>query len=235
MHPFSKLAGVLGASLSALILPPVANGVLLSAVLLMALLHGKGRQFIKGLLALSAPFALSLLLIGAADPAVPGDWWSMGPLGLGPEQLTWVGELLVRLTVLVGSLQLYIMTTRLDDLHACLVRARVPKSLAYALVAAAGFVPHLRQRVLEVRDAQTSRGVRFGWGSLGALSLVGPLLLSTLEEAADREVTLLVRGFGLPDRPTVLADVPWRRSDTAFTASVLLSAAVALLWRTLGS
>lgn len=136
--------------------------------------------------------------------------------------------------VLVGSLQLYVITTPLDELHACLVRARVAKPLAYALVAAVAFAPHLRQRVLEVRDAQTSRGVRFGWGSLGPLKLIGPLLLSTLEEAAEREVTLLVRGFGLTGRSTTLAHVPWRRRDTAVAASVLPAAATTLLWRTLG-
>ena len=235
MHPLSKLVGVFSASLSVLVLSPGANGVLLSAALFVAILHGSGRRFVQGLLAVSTPFALSLLLISAADPAAAADWGSIGSLGLGPAQVTWAGEVLVRVMVLVGLLQLYIITTRLDELHACLVRARVPKSLAYALVAAAGFVPHLRQRVLDVRDAQTSRGVRFGWGSLGALSLIGPLLLSALEEAADREVTLLVRGFGLPGRPTALADVPWSRSDTVIVASVLLAAAAALLWRTLGS
>ena len=230
----SKLVAVLAASLSALVLPPGLNGGLLLAVLLAALLHGAGRHVIQALLTISTPFALSLLLIAAADPTVTGDWWSIGPLHLGPEQVGWAAELLLRVMVLVGSLQLYVITTPLDELHACLVGARVAKPLAYALVAAVGFVPHLRQRVLEVRDAQTSRGVRFGWGSLGPLRLIGPLLLSTLEEAAEREVTLLVRGFGLTGRSTTLADVPWRRRDTAVAASVLLAAVTTLLWRTLG-
>lgn len=182
-----------------------------------------------GLVAVSTPFAASLLLIAAADPDTTGDWWSVGPLGLGPDRLAWASELLIRVMVLVGLLQLYVVTTPLDELHACLVRAGVPKPLAYALVAAAGFVPHLRRRVLDIRDAQTSRGVRFGWGSLGAFSLVGPLLLSTLEEAADREATLLTRGFGLPGRATTLAEVTWRRRDTAVAALAVLVVVVVLL------
>lgn len=182
-----------------------------------------------GLVVVSTPFAASLLLIAAADPDTTGDWWSVGPLGLGPDRLAWASELLIRVMVLVGLLQLYVVTTPLDKLHACLVRAGVPKPLAYALVAAAGFVPHLRRRVLDIRDAQTSRGVRFGWGSLRALSLVGPLLLSTLEEAADREATLLTRGFGLPGRATTLAEVTWRRRDTAVAALAVLVVVVVLL------
>ena len=229
LHPISKLAAVLVASLCALVLAPRPNGGLLAAVLLSAILAGSGRRFIHGLVVVSIPFAVSLLLIAAADPDSTGDWWSVGPLGLGPDRLTWASELLVRVMVLVGLLQLYVITTPLDELHACLVRVGVPKPLAYALVAAAGFVPHLRQRVLDIRDAQTSRGVRFGWGSLGALSLVGPLLLSTLEEAADREATLLTRGFGLPGRATTLAEVTWGRGDTAVAALAVLVLIVVFL------
>ena len=229
LHPISKLAAVLVASLCALVLAPRPNGGLLAAVLLSAILAGSGRRFIHGLVVVSIPFAASLLLIAAADPDSTGDWWSIGPLGLGPDRLTWASELLVRVMVLVGLLQLYVITTPLDELHACLVRVGVPKPLAYALVAAAGFVPHLRQRVLDIRDAQTSRGVRFGWGSLGALSLVGPLLLSTLEEAADREATLLTRGFGLPGRATTLAEVTWGRGDTAVAALAVLVLIVVFL------
>lgn len=229
LHPISKLVVVLVASLCALVLAPRPNGGLLAAVLLTAILHGNGRRFVQGLVAVATPFAVSLLLIAAADPDSTGDWWSVGPLGLGPDRLAWASELLVRVMVLVGLLQLYIITTPLDELHACLVRVGVPKPLAYALVAAAGFVPHLRRRVLDIRDAQTSRGVRFGWGSLGALSLVGPLLLSTLEEAADRETALLTRGFGLPGRATTLADVTWGRGDTAVAALAALVLIVVFL------
>lgn len=229
LHPISKLVVVLVASLCALVLAPRPNGGLLAAVLLTAILHGNGRRFVQGLVAVATPFAVSLLLIAAADPDSTGDWWSVGPLGLGPDRLAWASELLVRVMVLVGLLQLYIITTPLDELHACLVRVGVPKPLAYALVAAAGFVPHLRRRVLDIRDAQTSRGVRFGWGSLGALSLVGPLLLSTLEEAADRETALLTRGFGLPGRATTLADVTWGRGDTAVAALAVLVLIVVFL------
>ena len=229
LHPISKLAAVLVASFCALVLAPRPNGGLLAAVLLAAFLHGSGRRFLRGLVAVSTPFAVSLLLIAAADPETTGDWWSVGPLGLGPDRLAWASELLVRVMVLVGLLQLYVITTPLDELHACLIRAGVPKPLAYALVAAAGFVPHLRRRVLDIRDAQTSRGVRFGWGSLAALSLVGPLLLSTLEEAADREATLLTRGFGLPGRATTLVEVTWGRRDTAVTAVAVLVVIVVFL------
>ena len=229
LHPISKLAVVLVASLCALVLAPRPNGGLLVAVLLAAVLHGSSRRFIQGLVSVSTPFAVSLLLIAAADPDSTGDWWSLGPLGLGPDRLAWASELLVRVMVLVGLLQLYLITTPLDELHASLVRAGVSKPLAYALVAAAGFVPHLRRRVLDIRDAQTSRGVHFGWRSLGALSLVGPLLLSTLEEAADREATLLIRGFGLPGRATTLAEVTWGRRDTAVSALAVLVAVAVLL------
>lgn len=229
LHPISKLVAVMVGSLCALVLAPRPNGALLAAVLLAAILHGSGRRFMHGLVAVSIPFAVSLLLITAADPDGTGDWWSLGPLGLGPGRLAWASEILVRVMILVGLLQLYIITTPLDELHACLVRTGVPKPLAYALVAAAGFVPHLRRRVLDIRDAQTSRGVRFGWGSLGALSLVGPLLLSTLEEAADREATLLTRGFGLPGRATTLAEGTWRRGDTAVAALAVLVLIVVFL------
>ncbi len=229
LHPISKLVAVLVASLCAFVLAPRPNGGLLAAVLLTAILHGSGCRFILGLVAVATPFAVSLLLIAAADPAGTGDWWSIGPLGLGPDRLAWASELLVRVMVLVGLLQLYVITTPLDELHACLVRVGVPKPLAYALVAAAGFVPHLRQRVLDIRDAQTSRGVCFGWGTLGALSLVGPLLLSTLEEAADREATLLTRGFGLPGRATTLAEVTWGRGDTAVATLAVLVLIVVFL------
>lgn len=234
-HPLSKLSMLLAAFACAIVLPKTFSAVLLVIMALVAMLHGSGRRFINGLVAVSTPFALSLLLISAADPAASRDWWSIGPLGFGSDQLAWAAGLLLRVMLLVGSVHLYVIMTPLDELHSALVRARVPKSFAYAVSAAAGFVPHLRQRVLEVRDAQTSRGVRFGWGSAGAISLIGPLLLSALEEAAEREVTLLVRGFGLPDRPTTLAGIPWRQTDTAVAAAAVLATAAALLWRLLGA
>ena len=234
LHPLSKLALALALFAGALVLSAVANGVVLVALVIVAMLSEVLLGFIKGLATFSAPFALSLLLIGAADPSAAGEWWSIGPLGFGPDQASWTVTLLLRVMILIGAVQLFVLTTRVDDLHTALVQDRVPKTLAYAFTAAAGFVPHLRGRIADVRDAQVSRGVRFRRGSPRAFSLIGPLLLSALEEAADREITLLVRGFGLPGRPTALNPVWWKHTDTAIAVVALAAIVLSILWKPLG-
>ncbi len=136
--------------------------------------------------------------------------------------------------ILIGAVQLFVLTTRPDDFNTALVQTGMAKTLAYAFTATVGFVPHLRARIGDVRDAQISRGVRFRRGSPRALSPIGPLLLSALEEAADREITLLVRGFGIPGRPTALNPVSWKRTDTATALAALLATLLSILWIPLG-
>ena len=109
----------------------------------------------------------------------------------------------IRLWAIVTSFFLFFQTTAPEDLANSLVKMGLPYAFAFILTTGMQFVPVIRRRLAEVRDAQRARGIRLE-RDLASLpnypALLVPLLISSFQLADQLAEAMESRGFGTPHR-----------------------------------
>lgn len=113
---------------------------------------------------------------------------------------------LAQVLSVIGAAVLVSVTTDLEDLSDAFTSVGFSRSVSSGVVGALEALPALRRTIDGVREAQIARGVaadgRVYQRAAAFGSILRPVLLATIEEAADREVTLILRGFEIPGPPT---------------------------------
>lgn len=106
-----------------------------------------------------------------------------------------------RLLVLSISLLLFFQSTTMDDLIGYLQRVGLPAQLVLIILLTLHFVEQLPLRIQKIFLAQEARGapVRASFYSRvrAFLSILSPLILSSIVESIDRGLALELRGFRL--------------------------------------
>ncbi len=98
------------------------------------------------------------------------------------------------------------------DLVAAVDLSPAPPQLGYLLAATLSLLPRMAERQRAIGEAQALRGAAAGSGLLGWWRRVTlravPLVLSSLQDAADRSAHLAARGFPAAGPHTRLRSVP---------------------------
>lgn len=209
LHPRSKGSLLLASLLLAFAPWPQLPWGPLWPLLLTGLLGGLawlgGRRlaaaWTRRLFLVLGPLLLSLLVVqGFFFPGAQEVLVALGPLELKLEGLRFAAVVGGRLLVVVGAALLFILSTHPADLSAALDEAGLPPELGYVLLSVLLLLPRLEAQGREILAAQEARGLlafRVGWlGRLRALPpLLGPLVLTALEEAQTRAAVLEARAF----------------------------------------
>ncbi|MFJ6417133.1 energy-coupling factor transporter transmembrane component T [Paeniglutamicibacter sp. NPDC091659] len=214
LHPFTVLA--LAAAVTA---TTVAAGRwwLSCAVLLgCLLLAARARRALK-LAGLAAAILLpawgsQLLIHGMVNTAGSHVLAAAGPLRITTEGLATAGALGLRTAVLVVAGLLCTLLIDRHDLVAAVDLSPAPPQLGYLLAATLSLMPRMAERQRAIGEAQALRGAAAGSGVLGWWRRVTlravPLVLSSLQDAADRSAHLAARGFPAAGPHTRLRSVP---------------------------
>lgn len=205
LHPFTVLAVA-----AAAVTTTTAAGrwwlscTVIACALSVALSVGKGWKLIGLSSAIVLPtFASQLMIHGLA---------SNGKFGLTQVGLQTAAELGLRTAVLVVVGLLCALIVDRHQLVAAIDLSKAPAQLGYLVAATLFLLPQLAERQRVISEAQMLRQVKFrrglrGWFQKVRLQTV-PLVLSSLEETANRAPHLAARGFPAAQRMTRLREVP---------------------------
>lgn len=201
LHPFTVLA----VAAAAVTTTTAAGRWWLSCtVIACALSVGKGWKLIGLSSAIVLPtFASQLMIHGLA---------SNGSFGLTQAGLQTAVELGLRTAVLVVVGLLCALVVDRHQLVAAIDLSKAPAQLGYLVAATFFLLPQLADRQRAISEAQMLRQVQFrrgprGWFQKVRLQAV-PLVLSTLEESANRAPHLAARGFPAAQNMTRLREIP---------------------------
>jgi energy-coupling factor transport system permease protein len=108
------------------------------------------------------------------------------------------------------------------DLSRVLVQAGAPRSFSLGLLVAVRFIPVLRNEVSRIREAITTRGIRFRWTNAGHLyrALLIPFVARLIDLSDTLALSMETRGYSAQTNPTVYKPVRWKLRD--FGASFAL-------------
>lgn len=204
LHPFTILAVA-----AAVVTTTTAAGrwwlscTVIACALSVAWSIGKGWKLIGLSSAIVLPtFASQLMIHGLA---------SSGSFGLTQAGVQTAGELGLRTAVLVVLGLLCALTIDRHQLVAAIDLSKAPAQLGYLVAATLFLLPKLADRQRAISEAQTLRQVKFHRGTRGWIQKVRlqavPLVLSSMEETANRAPHLAARGFPAAQRMTRLREV----------------------------
>jgi len=111
-----------------------------------------------------------------------------------------------------------IFTTHPSDLINSLLKIGLPKQLGYAVLATTQFIPLMINDAKTIMDAQQARGLETKGNVvkrvLGFTPMIMPVILSSIDSAYERTISLEIRSFFNSTKRTSFRDFVWKKSDT---------------------
>lgn len=241
LNPVTKLVIAVGLAITVFLLPTYQLPFLLAAALLLTSIGaGIFRSVATVVLVILVPLTAFLLPVQALF--YPQNQTQLYVLTSVPvvDQLTIWREgvefallIIGRLSAVIIAMLMIFTTTHPKKLTDALMQKGMSNKLAYVFIAALQFIPQMRQRSMQILDAQQSRGLDTSANLLRRLQavveLLSPLLISTLISTRTRALALESRGFTSASNRTYIYDIPDTRLDRALrwatAAGVVLVAA----------
>lgn len=183
--------------------------------------------------------------LGGPEPTVllqvtPPGTFLLGELFLTREAFAFSLWVYVRLILMLVTVNVFVMSTDLDEVEALLYRLRFPDFFVLTLGFAFRFLPTLAEEASRIRDAQRARGLdpkaggplRRTWNSL--IPVLMPLIVNVLRRSLRLAEALETRATFVYPRRTSVTDLTFRGRDVAVSASALailgLSFTLLVLW-----
>lgn len=208
--------------------------VIVVAMLALAIRGGVVERLVRAALLLTLPIAVSVVLVSVFTRAGTTVLFTIGPFDATAEGVDFAGQTLVRLFAISLSIGLFVLTTEPRAFVLDLERRGVSPRFAFVAMATIEAVPTLVERASVIGESQRARGLDTE-GSIrarlrGLLPLVGPVILSSLNDVEERSLALESRAFSRPGRRHLLwsmADAGWERALRWLLLVMVLAAAVA--------
>jgi energy-coupling factor transport system permease protein len=136
--------------------------------------------------------------------------------------------LALRFVTIVAAASLFFLTTSPDELEYVMRWMRLPRDFIFAFVTAVRFVPVLMLDLLQILDAQKSRGLEVEKGGpikrlRNLTPVLVPLIVNALVRSGELAEAMEARGYGAVKTPTSLYTLSLDMRDVLF---MLLTIAV---------
>lgn len=145
----------------------------------------------------------------------------------------------LRVALMVAAAGVWMMTTSPQKMTLGLVRMGLPPKAGVAMSTAIRLVPLINAKRATIAEAQRARGLRLETGNPLArarksVSILGPLLLSSIDLAQSLAIAMDARGFGARRDRTSLVDINMTTLDRAILAGCVVAAVASVILRLLG-
>ncbi|WP_273837597.1 energy-coupling factor transporter transmembrane component T [Halococcus sp. PRR34] len=242
LNPVTKLVIAVGLAIAVFLLPTYQLPFLLAAALLLAsLAEGVFRSVATVVIVILVPLTAFLLPVQALFypqnqtplyvlTSVP----VVGQLTIWREGVEFALLIIGRLSAVIIAMLMIFTTTHPKKLTDALMQKGMSNKLAYVFIAALQFIPQMRQRSMQILDAQQSRGLDTSANLLRRLravvELLSPLLISTLISTRTRALALESRGFTSESERTYIYTIPDTRLDRTLRWATAVGVVLVAAW-----
>ena len=157
-----------------------------------------------------------------------------GPYIVTLEQLFYQFNRTLKYFSIIPIALLFIVTTNPSEFAASLNKLGVSYKVAYSVSIALRYVPDIQRSYTEISFAQQSRGIDLSKKEKlykrikNSVSILIPLIFSSLDKIEVISTAMELRGFGKKDRRTWFSEKPFRKGDylTIFIMIIILVSAI---------
>jgi energy-coupling factor transport system permease protein len=154
-------------------------------------------------------------------------------LDITQESLLFAFRITTRITVMVSSFTLFLLTTHPSELMSDLTRRGLPGQFAYVIISSLQILPQMQAKAQTIIAAQRSRGLETEGGffkRIGTLvPLVGPLVFGSLAEVEERAIAIEARGFTSKKVKTSLHEIHDRTADKVIRWALILLVIISIV------
>ena len=236
IDPITKLVFILFSVSLPLILQNIYWSVGILMFCLSLLLIGKVFKQALPILGLSFVLLLSIVVIqGLYSPTNETLFFSVGFIQFYEEGLLVAVHIILRVTTLLCSVCILVLTTKPSDLIQSLMKKGLPAKIGYVLNSVMQIIPEMRSTMATISDAQRSRGIE----TEGKLStrikaffpLLGPVIMNALVSTRERSMALEVRGFNSTAKKSFLFEPTFSKVGFPLQIMMMVMLAGAIGWR----
>ncbi|MBO0959719.1 energy-coupling factor transporter transmembrane protein EcfT [Neobacillus sp. MM2021_6] len=161
--------------------------------------------------------------------------FQIGQVAMYKEGLLYALTITLRVTNIVSSFMILVLTTKPSDLVETLVRKGMSPRIGYVIVSVFQIIPEMMSSMETIMDAQRARGMETE-GSLlvrikAFVPLLGPVILGALINTKERAMALEVRGFNSRAPKTYLMEEKTYAYSGIVRLVMLLLVVGAIAWR----
>ncbi|MGM0125588.1 energy-coupling factor transport system permease [Enterococcus sp. AZ194] len=206
-HPSTKLMIVLTVIIVSMFSTlPTVQYVLFGVALVLSLFSGTLINFLNTFF--KSVFVIVLFIFLVQVFIVKNEdsqslWWFIGYSQMGME--TSIG-LSARIVAISSIIIWFFQVTSVKDIVSALEKARIPKKVTFVIAATIQLIPQMSKLSQTITDAQRARGIETQ-GSVfvrmkAFVPMMGPLVLTSIQQTDERVLTLEARGFSAPMKKT---------------------------------
>jgi energy-coupling factor transport system permease protein len=138
----------------------------------------------------------------------------------------------VRFVAIVTATSLFFITTSPDELEQVMKTFRMPRDIVFAFVTAVRFIPVMMLDIIQVMDAQKSRGLELQKGNIlrrvrNLVPILVPLVVNSVVRSGELAEAMESRAYGAVPRPTSLVEYRASAKDKVVSVAALAAFAVA--------
>ena len=151
-----------------------------------------------------------------------------GNVYLTREQLFYELNVLIKYFTVIPTVFIFLVTTDPSELAASLNGVGVPYSIAYSMEIALRYIPDVQDEFRKIRNAQEARGIemsskgKFMDRIKNTVSIIFPLLFSTMERIDVVSNAMELRGFGKKKKRSWYSRRPLKKADFAVLAFLVI-------------
>ncbi|MBL1227802.1 energy-coupling factor transporter transmembrane protein EcfT [Enterococcus sp. BWB1-3] len=217
-HPSTKLMIVLTVIIVSMFSTlPTVQYVLFGVALVLSLFSGTITNFFNTFF--KSVFVIVLFIFLVQVFIVKNEdsqslWWFIGYSQMGMD--TSVG-LTSRIVAISSIIIWFFQVTSVKDIVAALEKARISKKVTFVIAATIQLIPQMSKLSQTITDAQRARGIETE-GSVfirmkAFVPMMGPLVLTSIQQTDERVLTLEARGFSAPMKKTTYYSIKKTPSD----------------------
>ncbi|MEO1769794.1 energy-coupling factor transporter transmembrane component T family protein [Candidatus Enterococcus ferrettii] len=140
-----------------------------------------------------------------------------------------------RIIAISSSIIWFFQATSVKDIIHALELAKVSKKVTFVIASTIQLVPQMSKLSQTISDAQKSRGIETE-GSLmirvkAFVPMMGPLVLSSIQQTEERVLTLESRGFSSTTQKTSIYAIKKSKWDYLIAIGAILIFIIYLVWR----
>ena len=233
-HPYTTLALAGAILLGAFALTgPLAVWLLVLAAAAFAAVGGVLRASLRTALVLSLPIWVLLFVLHGllgAEPRIV-----LGPVALSAAGVARALVLGGRVTAIVLGFLAALATASPHALVEAMTADGVPFGRTFLLASTLTVLPRMRERAVQILEAQQCRGLRLGGSPVARLRALGPLVLplvlGALAEVDEQVLALDARGAAGAARRTALAPPNDSAGQRVLRWALLVLVAAAYAWK----
>ncbi len=236
LYPTTKFAVVLLLAVSSIFTPGyLLQYLILPLVLLISLLAGTGKKFagtfMKSIFIIVVfIFVIQVCIVSNEDAQPIWAFLHFSQTGLN-ESLSMTSKI-----VAISSLVIcFFQVTSVKDIIFALEKSGVPKKVTFVISTTIQLIPQMSALSKTITDAQKSRGIETEGSILvrakAFLPMLGPLVLSSIQQTEERVLALESRAFSAKVRKTSIYEIKKKPEDYFIEILCVAGLIAYIMWR----